>query len=114
MRKTWLPVVLVGSLALGSCQYAGLAPVLAEVVNEAAGKRGYADEDFGRAAAEACRGRAARHGRVSITSVEQQSSSTMRVRGTIEDPYRVRDRGFVCLFRSDGRIAAFRRDPRPE
>ncbi len=110
MRKTWLPVVLAGSLAVGGCQYVGLAPVLAEVVNQAAGERRYADEDFGRAAAEACRGRAARHGRVSITGVEQHSSGTMRVRGTIEDPYQVRDRGFVCLFRSDGRIAEFGRD----
>ncbi len=114
MRQTWLPLLLAGSLALGGCQYAGLAPVVADLVNQAAGERRYADEDFGRAAAEACRGRAARHGRVAITRVEQDSSRTMRVRGTIEDPYQVQDRGFVCVFRSDGRIAEFRRDPRTQ
>ncbi len=114
MRQTWLPLLLAGSLALGGCQYAGLAPVVADLVNQAAGERRYADEDFGRAAAEACRGRAARYGRVTIASVDQQSSSTMQVRGTIEDPYQVQDRGFLCLFRSDGRIAEFRRDPRSQ
>ena len=107
MRNISVPLLIIGGLPLGACQYAGLAPGLAEVIHGASGERRHADEDFGRAAAEACRGRAARHGRVDIGTVEAEGVGIMRVTGTIEDPYKVQDRRFVCLYRSDGRIADF-------
>ncbi|CAA9518470.1 MAG: hypothetical protein AVDCRST_MAG23-50 [uncultured Sphingosinicella sp.] len=108
MRKSLLPLVFGGALALGGCVYAGLAPAVVEAVRETGGQGRYAGEYLAPAAEEACRGRAARHGRVEITRVEPHNPGTMRVYGTIEDPYRVRDRSFSCLFRSDGNIGYFR------
>ncbi|HWH18077.1 MAG TPA: hypothetical protein VNT77_07050 [Allosphingosinicella sp.] len=104
MRKSWLPLVFAGALSTGGCAYVGLAPVLADVIN-GAGRQGYADPDFGRAAAEACRGHAARYGRVTITNVETQSGNAMRVYGTVDQASRTRS--FGCTFRSDGRITDF-------
>ena len=107
MRKRLLPLLL--ALPLGGCAYVGLAPLVAEAVNETSRGNLYAGDRFAEAAAEACRGRAARHGRVEVTQVEPHSESVMRVYGTIEDPYGRQPRSFSCLFRSDGNISSFRR-----
>lgn len=109
MRKALLPLALAGALPLGGCVYAGLAPALVEAVNETAGQRRYTAEEFGPAAAEACRGRAARHGRVEISRVEPNDGSSMRVYGTIEDAYGGPARTFSCVFDRGGNIASFRR-----
>lgn len=108
MRKPLLPVALAGAVSLGGCAYAGLAPALVEAVTETAGQRRYTAEEFGPAAAEACRGRAARHGRVEISRVEPNDSSSMRVYGTIEDPYGGPPRTFSCVFDRGGNIPSFR------
>ena len=108
MRTSLLPLVFGNALALGGCVYAGLAPALVEAVRETGGQDRYAGEYLAPAAAEACRGRAARHGRVEVTRVEPHERNVMRVYGTIEDPYGVRNRSFSCLFRSDGNIRSFR------
>ena len=114
MRKILMPLLVAGALPLGGCQYAGLAPALAQVIHEASGGPHYAGDEFVRAAAEGCRGRAARHGRVEVGRVEPQGSNMMRVTGMIEDPYGLRNRNFACLYRSDGRIADFERSVRPD
>lgn len=66
---------------------------------------GYNSGSFQQAAVNACGGQASRYGRVSISDVRQQSSSTLRVRGYVSDGYRNND--FACSFRSDGRITDF-------
>jgi hypothetical protein len=109
MRKFLLPLLVTAALPLGGCAYVGLAPLVAEAVGEASRGGLYAGEGFADAAAEGCRGRAARHGRVAITRVEPHSANIMRVYGTIEDPYGGPARSFTCLFRSDGNIPSFRR-----
>ncbi len=108
MRKTMLALVLAGAWPLGGCDVVGLAPMVAEAVHQASGQRRYTAEEFGPAAAEACRGRAARHGRVAIANVEPHNATSMRVHGTIEDPYRPEGRSFACIFGSDGYIRSFR------
>ena len=108
MRKGLLALLVGGVLPLGGCAYVGFAPLLAEAVNEASQRERYPPEAFGPAAAEACRGRAARHGRVEITSVEPHGADSMRVYGTIEDPYGRAPRRFSCVFRSDGNMPYFR------
>ena len=63
MRKSLLPLLLGSALALSGCVYAGLAPAVVEAVRETGGQGRYAGEYLAPAAEEACRGRAARHGR---------------------------------------------------
>ena len=111
MHKRLLALIMAGVLPLGGCAYVGFAPLLAEAVNEAAQRERYPAEAFGPAAAEACRGRAARHGRVEITSVEPHGENSMRVYGTIEDPYGRAPRRFSCIFRSDGTLPYFSIEP---
>ena len=108
MRNRLLPLALAGAMSLGGCAYAGFAPLVAQAVEQAARPSRYTAEDFGPAAAEACRGRAARHGRVEITKVEPNDSNSMRVYGTIEDPYGGKGRSFACVLRSDGNMPYFR------
>ena len=103
-----LPLFLALPLLAGGCAYVPLAPVVAEAINETARGRGYTGAEFGPAAAEACRGRAARHGRVEITTVEPQGTDAMRVYGTIDRFAGSPGRTFSCLFRSDGNIRHFR------
>lgn len=102
LTEAWL---VAATATLAGCAYIPLAPTVAEIVNSAAQDRGYANPDFTRAAAEACEARAARYGRVSVTSIQQQSSTTARVRGAIQTGYEART--FGCSFRSDGRITDF-------
>jgi hypothetical protein len=85
MRKLLLPLVFGSALMLAGCVYAGLAPAMVEAVRETGGQGRYAGEYLAPAAEEACRARAARHGRVEITRVEPHNRNTMRVYGTIED-----------------------------
>lgn len=105
MQHSLLPLFIAAALPLGGCAYVGLLPAAAEVARSI-GQQGYAAEDFGAAANEACWARATRHGRATVTNVQPQSSSIMRVHGTIEDGYRIRN--FVCSFRSNGSIASFK------
>lgn len=102
MRMPKLLLVALSVLALPGCAYAGLAPIVAEAVSEAAGQPRYTGEQFAPAAAEACRGRAARHGRVEIGTVEPHGRNMMRVYGTADG------RSFACVVRNDGNIPYFR------
>lgn len=132
MRKYLFPVVAAGTLALGGCA-AGygqdpLTQVLGSVLGSSAGypqggypqggypqggygypQGGYgnSNQSFEQAAVNACASQAGRYGRVGISDVRQQSSSTLRVRGTIEVNNSYQRRSFGCSFRSDGRITDF-------
>ena len=103
-----LPLLLAPAFLLGGCAVVPFAPVIAEAVNETARGGGYTGTAFGPAAEEACRARAARHGRVEITTVEPQDAKTMRVYGTIDRFAGSPGRSFSCLFRSDGNIRYFK------
>ena len=105
MRKSFLPLLLAVFLPAAGCAYLPLLPAAADLATTI-GPRGYAAEDFGAAANEACLARATRHGRAIVTGIQAQSESTMRVTGTVEDGYRTHN--FVCLFRSDGAVTSFK------
>ena len=107
MRNPLL-LLLAPAYLLSGCALVPFAPVIAEAVNETARGRGYTGAAFEPAAEEACRARAARHGRVEITTVEPHDSSTMRVYGTIDRFGGSPGRTFSCLFRKDGNIRYFR------
>lgn len=103
-----LALLLTLPFALGGC-VVGLAPAIVEVARESAAQRErYADTGFAPVAEEACRGRAARHGRVEITKVEPHGRGDMRVYGTIDRFGGAPGRNFACIFRRDGNMAYFK------
>lgn len=115
MRKLFLPVLLATTFTLGGC--AGglgqdpLTGILGSVLGGGLGggypaQGGYGNQNFEQAAVNACGQQASRYGRVSISNVQPQSNSTLRVYGTVEvNGYQRRN--FACSFRSDGRITDF-------
>lgn len=111
MRKFITPLLLGSALALGGCAgYGGmggpLETVLGSVLGGQAGSGyGYGNQGFSQAAVNACAQYASRYGQVGISNVRQQSSSTLRVSGVVNNGYRQDD--FACSYRSDGRITDF-------
>jgi hypothetical protein len=67
---------------------------------------GYSNNDFERAAVNACGQQASQYGQVSITDYDRTSNSNVRVEGRIAQNYQ--QRSFTCSFRSDGQITDFR------
>ena len=101
------PLLLALSLPLSGCA-AVFAPTVVEAVRESSGEaQRFTAEGFAAAAEEACRARAARHGRVEITNVEPHGSD-MRVYGTIDRFGGSVGRSFACVFRRDGNMPHFR------
>lgn len=115
MRKMLFPMMVAGSLLLGGCAsglggnpMAGiLGSVLGGVRTQGYGNQNYGNDQFERAAVNACAQQASQYGRASITDVRETRGDTVRVDGRINanDGYR---RQFTCAFRSDGRIVDFR------
>ena len=103
------PLLLALPLFLAGCAALPFAPAAVEAVRESAirGQR-FADGDFPAAATEACRARAARHGRVEITTAEPHGADDMRVYGTIDRFGGSPGRSFACVFRRDGNMSHFR------
>ncbi len=96
-------------LALAGCAPLQFAPAAVEAVTETVQQRHrFAISDFPAAAEEACRARAARHGRVEITRVEPHGGSDMRVYGTVDRFGGSPGRSFACVFRRDGNMPHFR------
>ena len=111
MRKTLLPATVAGTLLLGGCA-AGMggnpmAGILGSILG-GAGNQTSSNDQFARAAVDACGQQASQYGRVSISDVRQNSRDTVRVDGRIDSNRGDRDQ-FTCTFRSDGRIVDFRR-----
>lgn len=102
-----MPFLLALPLFLGGCAALPLAAVEAVRENAIQGQR-FAAGDFAAAAQEACRGRAARHGRVEITAVEPHGADDMRVYGTIDRFGGSPGRSFACVFRRDGNMPHFK------
>ena len=112
MRKLMIPTLLAGALALGGCTSvlpAVLGSVLQGGLGWGLGGGAYGQgggEQFQQAAVNACGQQASQYGQVRISNVQQVSSSTLRVFGTV-DAGNFQGRGFSCDFRSDGRITSF-------
>lgn len=111
MRKLLIPTLVAGAMALGGCTTM-LPAVLGSVLQGGLGggygypDQGYGGSSFQQAAVNACGSQASRYGQVRITNVQQSSSSTLRVYGTVStNGYD--QRNFACSFRSDGRITDF-------
>ncbi len=103
-----LLLLLVLPVSLGGCVI-NFAPAMVEAVRETAGQgKRFSDEGFAPAAEEACRARAARHGRVQITTVEPHGEGAMRVYGTIDRFAGSPGRSFACVVRRDGILRYFK------
>ena len=104
-----LPVLLALPVSLAGCAAIPFAPAAVEAVRESSiqGQR-FADGDFAAAAREACRARAARHGRVEITTVEPHGAEDMRIYGTVDRFGGSQGRSFACVFRRDGNMPQFK------
>ena len=115
MRKSVLPILFVALLPLGGCTTGlggmGGQDVLGSVLGSVLGGQrqgqGMGGQSFQDAAVEACANEARRYGMVNITDVRAQSSSTLRVTGTVNTNNGYNRRGFGCSFREDGRITDF-------
>ncbi|HWH17802.1 MAG TPA: hypothetical protein VNT77_05620 [Allosphingosinicella sp.] len=113
MRKFILPLLAASTLTLGGCAYGLGGDPLTGILGSVLGGGGYGqggygaygNQEFQRAAVNACGNYASRYGRVSIANVEMRSGDTLRVYGTVSDGYR--GRNFACSFRADGRITDF-------
>lgn len=115
MRKTALPIAIAATMLIAGCTNYGSGGLLGGVLggsNDRYGSDyGYSyrnNNDFERAAVNACGREATRYGRVSINSVEQEGRDTVVVTGRINSRDRNRDQ-FGCTFRSNGRIVDFKR-----
>ena len=106
MRRRHLVALLASSMALGGCAYIGLAPAVVDAVNNSR-DRGYVGATIEESAVEACTARGSRYGRVTTGAVERVSEAIVRVHGTVQEA--TGERAFTCDFRSNGRIASFRR-----
>jgi hypothetical protein len=101
-------LLLALPLTLGGCAV-GLAPALVETARESAAQRQrYSGANFQAAAEEACRGRAARHGRAEVTTSEPNGPDSVRVYGTIDRFGGSPGRSFTCVFRRDGNMPYFK------
>jgi hypothetical protein len=119
MRQLTIPIMLAGGLALGGC--AQILPIaIGTAVNHGVGAatRAAADgmgngspsqqQQVRNAAANACGQRAAQHGQVTISDVQQAGNDTLRVYGIITANGSNEQRAFTCAFRtSDGQIIEF-------
>lgn len=115
MRKILIPILAAGTLSLGACAtspYGGMGGPLESVLGSVLGGGlggntgyGYNNQSFQQAAVNACGSQASQYGQVQIQDVRQQSSSTLRVYGTVGSNYGARN--FQCSFRNDGRITDF-------
>ena len=113
MRKFLMPVLLAGTFTLGGCTATGIAEqVLGSVLGGQGGygnsnQGAYGNQNFQRAAIDACGQYASQYGRVSIQNVEQRSRSTLRVYGTIQTNNGFNNRRFACSFNTRGQITDF-------
>ncbi len=104
-----LSLALLLALPLGGCAALPFAPAIVDAARETAAQRErFTPETFPAAAEEACRGRAARHGRVEITRAEPHNGHSMRVYGTIDRFGGSPGRTFACVFRRDGNMPYFK------
>ena len=109
MRNSPAFLIMAGALALGGCAtspFGGMGGPLEQVLGSVLGAgQNDGNNDFARAAVNACGNHASQYGQVQVRDVRQQSRNTLRVYGIVGTNYGNRD--FECSFRSDGRITDF-------
>lgn len=105
MKRSLLPLLLAGSLALGGCAASIAAGVVGAAVNAANPPPAEVpySADLIAAAREACRARAAQHGAVHLIDAEQGRGGRVTVWGTVQDL--LQRRSFVCTW--NGTVAGF-------
>lgn len=112
MRKTIMPALVAGTLALGGCATGyGQDPFGGVLGGIFGGGDDYNNRNlsqFERAGVDACAREAQRYGRVQVTDVRTPRRDVVEVYGRI-DSRNSRDDEFSCAFGSDGRIIDFRR-----
>lgn len=98
VKRSLLPLLLLGSLALGGCAASIAASVVGAAVNAASpppAEVAYS-ADLIAAAREACRARAAQHGAVHIIDAEQGRRGRVTVWGTVQESSG--RRAFTCTW----------------
>ncbi|GAB5349028.1 hypothetical protein [Alteriqipengyuania sp. 357] len=124
MRKTTISALLAGTLMVGGCAYGsgfglgddgyGYGDRYGDhnggYGDHNGGGYGYSyrdNNDFERAAVNACGREASRYGRVRITYAEERNRGVYTVQGETDNRDRDRDQ-FTCRFDASGRIVDFR------
>ena len=98
VKRSLLPLLLLGSLALGGCAASIAASVVGAAVNAAnppPAEVAYST-DLIAAAREACRIRATQHGAVHLIDAEQGRGGRVTVWGTVQEPSG--RRAFTCTW----------------
>lgn len=106
MKRSLLPLLLLGSLAVSGCAASIAASVVGAAVNAAnppPREVPYSSDRIA-AAREACRVRAAQHGTVHIIDAEQGRGGRVTVWGTVQETSG--RRAFTCTF--DRAVSSFR------
>jgi hypothetical protein len=103
MKRYALPLLLLGSLALGGCAASIAASVVGAAVRSAK-KPEDPNADPGPDALKTCQAHAAQHGTVQIIDVERRSGSRAIVWGTVQN--QGERRSFECRY--DGKIVDFK------
>ena len=84
MRLIYLPLLTIGSLALGGCVAGVAASAVGAAVNASQPRE--TNEDLRRPAVAACTARAIEHGEVHIIDAEQRRGGRVTVWGTVTTP----------------------------
>jgi hypothetical protein len=103
MKRSALPLLLLGSLALGGC-VASIAASAVGAAIQSAKKPDDPNADPGPDALKACHAHAAQHGTVHIIDVERRSGSKAIVWGTVQNE--AERRSFECRYA--GKIVDFK------
>ena len=116
MRILPVSALLAGAIMLGGCAYGygdgygyddGYGPGYGDGYGGGYGYSYRDNNDFERAAVNACGREASRYGRIRITYADERDRGIFTVQGDIDNRDRRRDQ-FTCRFDSSGRIVDFR------
>lgn len=101
MRLVYLPLLAIGSLALGGCVAGVAASAVGAAVNASQPRE--TNEDLRRPAVAACTARAIEHGEVHIIDAEQRRGGRVTVWGTVTTPEQ--RQAFECRY--NGQVSDF-------
>ena len=101
MRVVYLPLLVIGSLALGGCVAGVAASAVGAAVNASQPRE--TNEDLRRPAVAACTARAIEHGEVHIIDAEQRRGGRVTVWGTVTTSER--RQAFECRY--NGQVSDF-------
>ncbi len=112
MRKLTMSALFAGAIMLGGCAYGygdgyGYNDGYGDGYGGGYGYSYRDNNDFERAAVNACGREASQYGRIQITYAEERDRGVYTVQGNINVRDRSRDQ-FTCRFDASGRIIDFR------